>query len=306
MELRQLRYFVTLAAELHFGRAAKRLALTQPPLSQAILNLERELGLRLFERTRRRVTLTHAGRAFLVEARQTLESAERAVEQAQRAARGEVGRLAVGFLANTAYTLLPLVLRDFARGFPGVTLDLRELTIPQQLEALRRENIDVGLLRPPVADAEIVAETILEEPFVLALPAAHALCGLKRVPLQRLAGESFVMFPRTAGFVFHDLIMGFCLRAGFTPRVAQQVNQTHAVIGLVSAGIGVALVPASAQKIGLAGVVYRPLREATPLACVAIARRRSDASPVAAAFVDVARRVAAQVDSRLMTGQKPR
>jgi DNA-binding transcriptional LysR family regulator len=164
MELRQLRYFTTLAEELHFGRAAKRLALTQPPLSQAILNLERELGVRLFERTRRRVALTHAGRAFLDEARQTLLCAERAAERARRASRGEVGRLSVGFLANTAYTLLPLVLRDFARGFPGVSLDLRELTIPQQLDALRRGNIDVGLLRPPVADAEIAADTILEEP----------------------------------------------------------------------------------------------------------------------------------------------
>ena len=141
---------------------------------------------------------------------------------------------------------------------------------------------------------------------MLALPAGHALCALRRVPVQRLAGESFVMFPRTAGFVFHDLILGFCLRAGFTPRVAQAVNQTHAVIGLVSAGIGVALVPASAQKIGLAGVVYRPLREATPLARVAIARRRADGSPVVAAFLETARRVAAQVDSRLMSGRKTR
>jgi DNA-binding transcriptional LysR family regulator len=306
MELRQLRYFVTLAAELHFGRAAKRLALTQPPLSQAIQNLERDLGVRLFDRTRRSVALTHAGKAFLEEARQTLARAERAVDHAQRAGRGEVGRLAVGFLANTAYTLLPLVLRDFARGFPGVTLDLRELTIPQQLESLRRENIDVGLLRPPVADAELAVETILEEPFVLALPAAHPLRGLRRVPLRRLAQEPFVMFPRTAGFVFHDLIMGFCMRAGFAPRVAQEVNQTHAVLGLVSAGIGVALVPASSQKIGLAGVVYRPMREATPLARVAIARRQADTSPVVAAFFEVARRVARQVDSKASTHAKPR
>ena len=298
MELRQLRYFATLAEELHFGRAAKRLALTQPPLSQSILNLERELGVRLLDRSRRRVELTHAGKVFLDEARQTLARADRAAEYARRAGRGEVGRLTVGFLANTAYTLLPLVLRDFARGFPDVTLDLRELTIPQQLEALRRGNIDVGLLRPPVADAELASETILEEPFVLALPAAHALCALKRVPLRRLEPEPFVMFPRATGFVFHDLIMGFCLRAGFTPRVVQEVNQTHAVIGLVSAGIGVALVPASAQKIGLAGVAYRPLREATPLARVAIARRRADASPVVGAFFEVAHRVAAQVDSR--------
>ena len=292
MELRQLRYFVTLAGELHFGRAAKRLALTQPPLTQAIQKLERELGVRLFERTQRRVALTHAGKAFLEEARQTLARAEGAVDRARRASRGEVGRLAVGFLANTAYTLLPLVLRDFTRKFPGVTLELRELTIPQQLEALRRENIDVGLLRPPLADAELTSETILEERFVLALPAAHALCALRRVPVRRLAGESFVMFPRTAGFVFHDLIMGFCQRAGFAPRVAQEVNQTHAVIGLVSAGLGVALVPASAQKIALAGVEYRPLREATPLAQVSVAWRRADASPVVAAFLQVARHAA--------------
>jgi DNA-binding transcriptional LysR family regulator len=292
MELRQLRYFVALAGELHFGRAAKRLALTQPPLSQAIQKLERELGVRLFERTRRRVALTHAGKAFLDEARHTLASADGAMDRAQRASRGEVGRLAVGFLANTAYTLLPLVLRDFARGFPGVTLELRELTIPQQFEALRRENIDVGLLRPPVADAELAVETILEEPFVLALPASHALCAMRRVPLRRLAGESFVMFPRTAGFVFHDLIMGFCQRAGFAPRVAQEVNQTHAVIGLVSAGLGVALVPASAQKIALAGVAYRPLRESTPLAQVGVAWRRTDVSPVVAAFLGVEGRAA--------------
>jgi DNA-binding transcriptional LysR family regulator len=292
MELRQLRYFVVLAEELHFGRAARRLALTQPPLSQAIMNLERELGVRLLERTRRRVALTHAGRAFLDEAQRALASAARAVELAQRASRGQVGRVAVGFLANTAYTLLPLVLRDFARGFPAVKLDLRELTIPQQLDALRDGSIDVGLLRPPVTDAELAAETVLEEPFVLALPAAHPLKALRRVPAARLVAEPFVMFPRTAGFVFHDLIKGYCLRHGFTPRVAQEVNQTHAMIGLVSAGIGIALVPASAQKIALAGVTYRPLREATPLAQVAVAWRRADASPVVAAFLDVARRVA--------------
>jgi DNA-binding transcriptional LysR family regulator len=306
MELRQLRYFATLADELHFGRAAKRLSLTQPPLSQAMQNLEREQGVRLLDRTRRHVALTPAGHAFLEEARQTLARAERAADQARRAGRGEVGRLAVGFLANTAYTLLPLVLRDFARAYPGVKLDLRELGIPQQLEALRSGDIDVGLLRPPVQDAELLAEVLLEEPFLLALPSAHPLAALKRIPAKRLAGEAFVAFPRAPGFVFGDLVLGFCLRNGFTPRVAQEVNQTHAVIGLVSAGIGVALVPASAHKIGLAGVVYRPLREATPLARVAIARRRADGSPVVAAFLETARRIAAQVDSRLMSGRKTR
>jgi len=297
MELRALRYFVALADELHFGRAAKRLSMTQPPLSQAIRALERELGVRLFERTRRKVALTHAGGAFLEEARATLARATQAVETAQRAERGEVGRLAVGYIAATAYTLLPLVLRDFSRGFPGVKLELRELTLPQQVEALRRGDVDVALLRPPIADAELAAETILQEPFVLALPSRHPLTRLRRVPARRLAGEPFVMFPRQPGLVFHDLVMGFCLKHGFTPRVAQEANQTHTVVGLVSAGIGVALVPASTQRIGLAGVAYRPLREATPASRTAVAWRRLDASPVVKAFLDVARRIAKQVNS---------
>jgi DNA-binding transcriptional LysR family regulator len=294
MELRALRYFVTLAEELHFGRAAKRLSMTQPPLSQAIGGLERELGVRLFERTRRRVELTVAGATLLEEARATLARAAQAIELTRRAQRGEVGRLAIGYLAATAYTLLPLVLRDFARSFPGVKLELRELTIPEQHAALLGGDIDVALLRPPVPEAELVAETLLSEPFVLALPPRHPLRALRRVPAKRLANEPFVMFPRQPGLVFHDLLMDFCLRAGFRPRVAQEAYQTHTVVGLVSAGVGVALVPASARKIGLAGVAYRPLRETTPQSHTAIAWRRADPSPALAAFLDVARRVAKQ------------
>ena len=306
MELRQLRYFVALAEELHFGRAARRVALTQPPLSQAIRNLEDELGVRLFERTRRRVALTHAGAAFLEDARLTLAHSAQAVDRARRAARGEVGRLAVGFLAATAYTLLPLVLRDFTRAFPAVRLDLRELTLPQLFEALRRGDVEVALLRPPVADAELASAVILEERFVLALPATHRLCALARVPARQLVNEAFVMYARHPGLVFHDIVKGFCLQHGFAPQVAQEASQTHAVIGLVSAGLGVALVPASAQKIGLAGVAYRPLADRTPLARTAVAWRRADASPVVAAFLEVARRAAKQLHSRPHTARRSR
>jgi DNA-binding transcriptional LysR family regulator len=297
MELRTLRYFVALAEELHFGRAAKRLSMTQPPLSQAIAGLERELGVRLLERTRRKVALSRAGAAFLDEARATLARAAQAGEAARRAHRGESGSLAVGYLAATAFTLLPLVLRDFRRAFPDVKLELRELTIPQQFTALLKGDIEIGLLRPPVGQAELASETILSEPFVLALPARHPLSALKRVPAKRLAEEPFILFPRQPGLVFHDLVMGFCLRNGFTPRVAQEAHQTHTVVGLVSAGIGVALVPASTRKLGLAGVAYRPLREATPQSRTALAWRRADASPAVAAFVEVTRRVAKQVNS---------
>jgi DNA-binding transcriptional LysR family regulator len=298
MELRQLRCVVALAEELHFGRAARRLALTQPPLSQAIRNLEDELGVRLFERTRRRVALTQAGAAFAEEARATLARVAEAAERARRADRGEVGRLAVGFLAATAHTLLPLILRDFKARRPEVILDLRELTPPQLGEALRRREIQVGLVRPPVPDAELASEVILEEPFVLALPARHPLGRLSRVPVTRLASEPFVTFRRLPGRVFPDQVMGFCLGAGFTPRVAQEVNQVHTVIGLVAAGIGVALVPASARTIGLPGVLYRPLRETTPRAQLALAWPRADASPVLAAFLDTARRVARRFAAR--------
>lgn len=297
MELRSLRHFVTLAEELHFGRAAKRLAMTQPPLSQSLGKLERELGVRLLERTRRKVALTPAGAAFLEEARATLARAAQASEAARRAARGETGRLTVGFLAATAYTLLPLILRDFARAFPGVKLELRELLLPRQVEALLRAEIDIGLLRPPVAEAELESETIVTEPFVVALPARHPLGALGRIPAGRLAGEPFVLFPRQPGLVFHDIVMDYCLRAGFRPRVAQEANQTHTVVGLVSAGIGVALVPASTRKIRLAGVVYRPLRGAAPRSRTALAWRRGDASPVVKAFLDVARGVAKEVNS---------
>lgn len=292
MELRTLRYFVTLAEELHFGRAAHRLALTQPPLSLAIRALETELGVRLFARSRRRVEITHAGSAFLGEARAILAHAADAVQLARAAERGEVGRLAIGFMSASVYTLLPPVLREFAAGHPRVRLELRELTLPQQMAALRRGDIHAGFVRPPVTDAELESEVLLQEPLCVALPAGHPLAALRRVRAAKLAGEPFVMFQRAPGLVLHDLVLGFCLQQGFSPRVAQEAAQTHAVIGLVSAGIGVALVPASAQEIRLRGVEIRPLFERSPPVGTALAWRRDDASPVRAAFVDTARSIA--------------
>lgn len=289
MELRKLRHFVVLAEELHFGRAAARLAMTQPPLSISIRALEEELGVRLFERTRRRVALSHAGSAFLAEARGLLARADQAVEQVRAADRGEVGRLAVGFMAATTYTVLPLVLRDFAVRFPGVRLDLRELTIPQQFEALERGDIQVGLVRTPVPDPHLEAEVIVEEPLVVALPTGHRLASRARVPARRLADEPFIAFQRGSGLVLHDLVTRFCIGAGFTPRVVQEANQTHVVVGLVSAGIGVAIVPGSAQNIRLRGVLYRPLAEQTPPVHTALAWRRGDRSPVVGSFRHIAR-----------------
>jgi DNA-binding transcriptional LysR family regulator len=289
MEMRKLRHFVVLAEELHFGRAARRLSLTQPPLSMSIRSLEEELGVRLFERTRRSVNLTHAGIVFLDEARDILDRTSRAIDLTKAAYRGEVGRLTVGFLAATAYTLLPPVLREFGARFPGVSLDLRELTMPQQFEALRRADIDIGMLRPPVVDPSLASEVILEEPMVVALPAGHPLAKLARIPAARLAAEPFVMFPRQPGTVFHDIIMDFCHRAGFVPRVAQEASQTHAVLGLVSAGLGVALVPESVRVIGMQGVILRPVTRGAPIARTALAWQATNASPLIRGFLETTR-----------------
>jgi DNA-binding transcriptional LysR family regulator len=297
MEMRKLRHFVVVAEELHFGRAARRLALTQPPLSMSIRSLEEELGVRLFERTRRNVSLTHAGAIFLPEAQAILERAARAIDLTKAAHRGDVGRLTVGFLAATAYTLLPLVLRDFAARSPRVALELKELTMAQQFEAFRRGDIDIGMLRPPIADPALSSEVIFEEPMVVALPAGHPLAKLARIPAKRLADQPFVMFPRLAGMVFHEIIVGYCERAGFVPRVVQEATQTHAVMGLVSAGLGIALVPASVRIMRMRGVVIRPLAEGAPIARTALAWQRANDSPLIPAFVETARSAARRFES---------
>ena len=292
MELRTLRYFVTLAEELHFGRAARRLAITQPPLSLAIRALEQELGVALFARTRRVVELTHAGAAFRDEAAAILARADEARRLALAADRGQVGRLVIGFMSASTYTLMPPVLREFAARHPQVRLDLRELTLPQQLAALRRGDIDAGFVRPPVADAELDSEVLLEEPLLVALPSGHPLAAQRRIALAQIAGQPFVMFQRLPGLVLHDLVLGWCLQQGMTPNVVQEASQTHAIVGLVSAGIGVALVPASARDMRPRDVEFRPLRERSPKVGTALAWRRGDASPVLRAFLATARRVA--------------
>jgi DNA-binding transcriptional LysR family regulator len=291
VELRSLRYFVVLAEELHFGRAARRLAITQPPLSIAIRNLENELDVQLLVRDRRRVALTEPGRAFLDQARVVLARASDAVETARAASRGEAGRLAIGFMSASIYTVLPLALREFASSHPGVRLELRELTLPQQFAALEKGDIHVGFIRPQPMEAEFSSAILLQEPLVAALPSGHSLSRNRRVRAQSLAREPFVMFQRSPGLVLHDIVLKFCLQQGFSPHVVQEASQTHAVIGLVSAGIGVALVPSSAQEIRLRGVELRPLAERSPQVGTALAWRSDNDSPALRAFIATAKSV---------------
>lgn len=289
LELRHLRYFVAVAVGLHFGRAAETLHMAQPPLSQAIQQLEAIVGVRLLERTRRRVALTDSGAVFLEEARRTLRAAEQAVGAARQAGRGQLGRLEIGFVGSAPFNVLPGILRTFREEYPGVSLALHELATAAQAQALLERRIDVGFVRPPLEVAGIVLEGILREPLVAALPEGHRLARRARVPIAALAGEPFIIFPRRVAQGLYDQITGLCRKAGFEPDVAQEAPQMQTIVGLVGAGLGIALVPESVQIIHGTGVVYRPLRPAGPPVELAVARRRGDEAAVVRNFMQVVR-----------------
>jgi DNA-binding transcriptional LysR family regulator len=291
MELRHLRYFITVAEELHFGRAAERLNMTQPPLSQQIRQLEDELGVQLFNRVGRNIELSVAGRVFLEETQQTLVQVEHAVQAARRAARGEIGRLVVGFVGTAAYRVLPSTLRVFQERFPGVEVALREMTTLDQAKALRAEQMDVGFLRPPVDSNGLEIETVFREPLVVALRETHPLTVNEHLTLEMLAKEPFVLFPRWSRPALYDQIMCLCQQVGFSPQVAQKANQVEAILGLVSVGMGVTLLPASIQEWRRSGVVYKPLAQVDLLDEMAVAWRKNDTSSVLRAFLDVIKMV---------------
>jgi len=283
MELRQLRYFVAVAEELHFRRAAERLHISQPPLSQQIRALEDELGFALLERTRRRVQLTPAGEAFLRDARVILSELDGAVATARGIDAGQTGRLRVGFVGSALLSIVPGTVERFRSSRPGVAIELRERSTVDQLRAISAGVIDVGLVRPPIEDeAGLRAETVLRERTVAALPAAHPLAALARVPLRRLAVEPLVLFPRAQAPGFHDLLIGALADTGAGPRVIQYAPEMLTIIGLVAAGTGVSLVPASVGRLALDGVAYRPVTGAPRSELVAITRRGDDSALVRA------------------------
>jgi DNA-binding transcriptional LysR family regulator len=294
MELRHLRYFVAVAEELHFHRAAARLHMSQPPLSQQIRALEGELGVLLLRRNRRRVELTEAGQAFLGEAREILGRVEQAGDLARRVARGEVGKLSVGFVGSAMYATLPEILRAFRRQHPQVELQLRPFPTAPQLKALRDGRVDVGFLRPPVEPAGLEIETIERETIVVALPADHRMAGAKSLRITQLRDETFVLLARTESpGVYDSLAMTLSELAG-NPRAVQEADDMQTLIGLVAAGIGVALVPVSVSTLERPGVVYRPLTERAPTVELALAWRSGPVAPVVDAFLTVARAIAAQ------------
>lgn len=298
MELRHLRYFVAVAEELHFGRAASRLGIAQPPLSQQIRQLEGELGVSLFLRARRRVALTEAGRVFLVGARDVLQRAAATATAAQRAAHGETGSLAVGVVASATYGLVPRVFRTFRARHPDVAVSLAVMSTGVQVAALRAGQIQLGIARPPFGDETLVSDTLQEEPVVVALPAGHSLAARRAVPLGALAGEPFVLFPRDRRPSWYDFVQGLCRDAGFPPQVAQEAPELATAIALVAAGTGVTLVPASVQDVRREGVEYRALAAPAPRTKLLALRRPGDPLPVVDRFLAVAREVLARPAAR--------
>jgi len=290
VDFRRLRYFVAVAETLHFGRAAARLHMSQPPLSRQIQQLEREMGALLFRRSKRRVELTDAGAYLLEQARRMLAEADTLAARTRRVESGESGRLTLGFISSVDYSILPGLLSAYRAAHPGVTLELRELTSDVQLRELHEGRIDAGMLLAPVDDAALAMLPLLREPLVAALPADDALARSRTLlSLSSLARRPFIIFPRSAATGLYDSIVEFCRQAGFTPHVAQEAIQMQTIVSLVSAGLGVALVPASLRDLRRRGVVYRRLREDSPLLTVLLAWREGNRSACLAQFAATAR-----------------
>ncbi|GAA6623452.1 LysR family transcriptional regulator [Scytonema sp. NUACC26] len=288
MELRHLRYFIAVAEELHFSRAAERLHIAQPPLSQQIQQLEAELGVELFHRkTKRQVQLTEAGRVFLQEAYQLLEHLESIIQVTKRTGRGEIGQLRVGFISPAIYSVLPVILQEFRQQFPDVELVLQELTTAEQEQALRDRRIDVGFVYLPLADTGLNYMSIQKEALIAALYQTHPLGQQESIAVQSLANEPFILFPRHLGIGLYDGIMALCEQGNFTPKIAQEAIQMQTIIGLVAAGMGVTIVPSSLQNLQRTSLVYQAIAHQTPLIETALVWCEEEEKPVVRQFLKV-------------------
>jgi len=287
MELRHLRYFVAVAEELHFTRAALRLNIAQPPLSQQIRALEGELGVQLFLRTRRSVALTDAGQALLVRAREMLAAAWSLPGELQRVARGEVGLLRIGFSSTLPLTkLLRDVVADHRRTHPDVALNLREMHSQQQFDGLLRGELDVGLVRYNESAPEGIRLVVLRrDPLRLVVPARHRFARRRSVAIAECRDEPFIGFPGDAGTGTGPLLKRLCAQAGFEPRIAQEAREATTQIGLVAAGLGIAVLPAPLEAVRIEGVHYVSLEDAGALLVMSVATRADEASERVLQFV---------------------
>ena len=294
MDLRRLKYFVTVAEELHFGRAAKRLHITQPPLSQQIQLLEHELDMMLFNRTRRRVELTSIGKVFLVEARALLKQSDDAVARTRRVQRGEAGRLSIGWMPWSVLTPLPFMIREFCQRFPEVHLDVHSLSAEGQLEALHEGTIDAGFVLwisdfgLPSRTGPLKTEIVLKPPLVVVVPQNHRFAAAGRVELADLTNEPYILFKRESGQVFYDYVISFYQRNGLRLNIRHEADHPSTVLGLVAAGLGITILPFTSTH-AIPGVVCCDLPAASPQLEIALTWRPQNESTLLANFTETIR-----------------
>jgi DNA-binding transcriptional LysR family regulator len=290
VEYRHLKFFVAVAEELHFTRASVRLRIAQPHLSQEIRRLEREIGVELFVRTKRSVALTPAGRAFLERVRIVLDNTADAVYAAQRASRGETGRISLGSMSVAAIGVIPNAIARFRSAYPDVEILLKDVNSEEGLEAVRTGQLDLCLLHPPrIVDPVLNIETLWLEPLVAVLSPKHPLADKQRISLQRLRSEPWLINHRETGSRLYDEVIAACAAAGFEPRIAQRTTRMTTTISMVASGIGVTLLPITAARLAFAGAVYRQLRPPGSSVPVAFAWRQDQTAPVLAHFMAVVR-----------------
>lgn len=290
LELRHLKYFITVADELHFGRAAERLGISQPPLSQQIHALETRLGAKLFERKGRGIVLSGAGSALLPRARAILTQTERAAESVARSQRGELGELHLGLMSSGPFTVVvPRVLARFRERLPDVRLLIHEMATVQQIEALEQGLIDVGVIRPEALPHGIKAMELFKDSLTVVMHASNPLAAKEGpVDIAELANEDFIFYQRHLGIRLYDEVIALCTRAGFSPRILYEVRELPTIIGLISGGFGVAVLPGSVQRMMVENVVYRPVKNMEAATAVWAIYRDDAHDPMVHAFLDIA------------------
>ena len=299
MELRHLRYFVAVAEELSFTRAADRLHIGQPPLSQQVQALEEEIGAVLFDRSRRTIRLTEAGRIFLEDAYRVLALAAGAAETARRVEKGEIGQLRIGFIKSTAFTpIFPRIINTYRTRFPNVKLVMQEMSTMRQLAALVDHSLDLAFIRPMDTDIppQLAMTTLQNHQLSVLMPDNHRLADIAHLSIDDLRNEDFVMFPRDEGTTLNLEIHRLCAEAGFTPRVTMEAREVATITGLVAARCGIAILPDLFQSLGIKGVLFRPFDTPSVITQLALARRASESGAIPRAFFDIARELVAQPD----------
>lgn len=290
MELRHLKYFVVVAEELHFGRAAARLCMTQPPLSNQIQQLEEDIGVKLFNRTKRKVELTDAGKVFLQEIKKTLKQAEESVKAAQQVQKGDISTLSIGFESLSMYNMFPKIIREYRKKFPNISITLHELSSSEQVKRLQENHIDIGLLYSTSigTNDELELEPIHHMPCTICLPKGHPLANKSRITINDLRDESFVFISRGVCPTLYDNFLSLCQNAGFSPQILQEVTGYQNLIGLVAAGIGITLLPMAIEQVYQSEVIYKKIYNVNFITGLAFAYKKNKPSEKVLNFMHLA------------------